>query len=209
MKSAFGKLWFFSSFAWVFIFLALNCSTGKNIKVQKIIAKPTEVESFAALLSIRGDTNKGKVKLNLELFFREPRQVVFSPRTSWGSGFFKAKVQENTVTIYFPKDKKYYKDDMNGFQKKLNWGWEIKLQELMDIIVKKNMDSVAGAEIQYKKFKTCENFDLPYEIEIKFRNTGKKVKISFREQKLNPKLADKLFQLEIPDAAQRVDLMGD
>jgi len=207
MKSVFGKLRFFSNFIWVFIFLALNCSTGKNIKIQRILIKPPEVKSFAAILSLKGDTNKGKIKLNLELFFREPRQVVFSPRTSWGSGFFKAKIQEDTVTIYFPKDQKYYKDEVEMFQEKLNWGWELKLQELMDIIVNKNLDSVSGAEIQYKKFKNYQDFDLPYEIEMKFKNSGKKVKVSFKEQKINPKLADKLFQLEIPDTAQRVDLI--
>jgi len=208
MKSAFGKLWFFSNFAWVFIFLALNCSTSKNIKVQKILVKPPEVESFAALLSLKGATHKGKIKLNLELFFREPRQVVFSPRTSWGSGFFKAKMEKDSVTIYFPKDEKYYKDKVETFQEKLNWGWEIKLQELMDIIINKNLDSASGAEITYKKFKNYENFELPYEIEIKFKNSGKKVKISFKEQKLNPALSAKIFQLQIPDTAQRVDLVG-
>jgi len=209
MKFVFGKPRFFVNFVWVFIFLVLNCSTGKNIKIQNISVKPPEVKSFAAILSLKGDTDKGKVKLNLELYFREPRQVVFSSRTSWGSGFFKAKIQKDTVTIYFPQDQKYYKDEVNKFQEKLNWGWEIKLQELMDIIVNKNLDSVAGAKIQYKKFKNYENFDLPYEIEIRFKNSGKKMKIGFKEQKINPELADKLFQLEIPDAAQRVDLMGD
>ncbi len=209
MKSVSGKLRFFSNFVWVVIFLALNCSAGKNVKIQKIPVKLPDVKSFAAILSLKGDTNKGKVKLNLELFFRESQQVVFSPRTSWGSGFFKAKIQKDSVTIYFPKDQKFYKDEVDIFQEKLNWGWEIKLQELMDIIVMKNMDSVAGAEIQYKKFKNYHNFDLPYEIEIRFKNSGKKVKISFKEQKINPQLADKIFQLEIPDAAQRVDLAGE
>ena len=120
-----------------------------------------------------------------------------------------AKIQKDTVTIYFPKDQKYYKDEVEIFQEKLNWGWGIKLQELMDIIVKKNIDSMSGVEIKYKKFKNYENFDLPYEIEIKFKNSGKKVKISFKEQKLNPELSDKIFHLQIPDAVQRVDLIGD
>lgn len=209
MKSVPGKFWFFSNLIWAVIFLVLNCSTGKNIKIQKISLKPPEVESFAALLSLKGHTNKGKIKLNLELFFREPNHLVFSPRTSWGSGFFKAKIQADTVTIYFPKGQKYYKDEVNKFQEQLNWGWQIKLQELMDIIVSKRIDTLEGAEVFYKKFRKNNNFDLPYEIEIKFKNSGKKVKISFKEQKINPELADKLFKLEIPDAAQRVDLIGD
>mgnify|MGYP001597360271 CR=1 FL=1 len=185
----------------------LSCSTARNLKEQKIKLTPPEIETFAAILNLKGDTNKGKIKLNLELFYKKNGSLIFYPHTSWGSGFFKAKLQEDTLTIYFPEDQKYYRDDIENFQEKTNWGWEIKLKELMEMIVEKNLESSERAEISYKKFKKYEAYDLPSEIELKFKSTSKKIKVKFKEQRINPDLEDKIFQLEIPEEAQRVDLV--
>jgi len=145
----------------------------------------------------------------LELFYKRPDRIIFHPRSSWGSGFFKAQLSQDSITMYFPQAQEYYKDELEVFLKKLNWGWEMKLQELLAVIVNKKIDSLPQAVIKYKKFKPYEHYELPYEIEIKFKNSGKKIKISFKEQKRNPGLDDKMFELKIPEDARRVDLIGD
>ena len=185
----------------------LSCSTAQNIKEQKIQFTPPEIKTFAAILNLKGDTNQGKIKLNLELFYQKNGSLVFYPHTAWGSGFFKAKLQEDTLTIYFPEDQKYYRDDIGNFQEKTNWGWEIKLKELMKVIVEKKIESDERGEIFYKKFKSYEAYDLPSEIEIKFKNSSKRIRIKFKEQRINPDLENEIFQLEIPEEAQRVDLV--
>lgn len=196
------------------IFLAvlifcLNCASIKNIKPGKEQLNLPEVKSFAAILNLNGDTHKGKVKLNLELFYESPDRLIFYPRSSWGSGYFKAKVSSDTILIYFPQDEKYYKNNLNNFQKDLNWGWEIGFTKLMKIIVDKKIDSVGRAEVFYKKLKPYDSFELPYKIEIRFKNSAQKINIRFKEQKINPQLTDKLFDLKIPPTAQRVDLISD
>ncbi len=189
--------------------LCLNFGCTKNIKPERTDNNLPEVKSFAAILNLKGDTKKGKVKLNLELFYKNPDQLIFYPRSSWGGGYFKAKVSQDSILIYFPQDEKYYKNDLNSFQKDLNWGWEMEFQELLEIIVAKKINSLERAEIFYKKFKKYDQFDLPYEIEIRFRNSSQKLKISFKEQKINPDLANSIFQLKIAPTAQRVDLISD
>lgn len=187
----------------------LNSGCTKNIKPERTDFNLPEVKSFAAILNLKGDTNKGKLKLNLELFYESPDLLVFYPRSSWGGAYFKAKVQHDSILIYFPQDEKFYKNNLNNFQKDLNWGWEIKFEELLDVIVDKKINFLERAKVFYKKFKKYEQFDLAYEIEIKFKNSRQKLKIRFKEQKINPELADKLFELKIPTTAQRVDLISD
>src|SRR4030067_3197807 len=149
-----GRIFYRSALYFTALFL-LGCSTSQYVKRE--VQPPPQIESLAAILNIKVDTKKGKVKLNLELFCKNPDHLIFYPRTSWGSGFFKAKVSQDTILIYFPKDEKYYKNNLNSFQKDLNWGWEIKFQELMEIIVDKKINSLPSAEVQYKKFKEYEN----------------------------------------------------
>jgi outer membrane lipoprotein-sorting protein len=48
---------------------------------------------------------------------------------------------------------------------------------------------------------------LPSEIEIKFKNSRKRIRIKFKEQRINPDLENEILQLEIPEEAQRVDLV--
>ncbi len=187
----------------------LNFGCTKNIKPERTDFNLPEVKSFAAILNLKGDTKKGKVKMNLELFYESPDRLIFYPRSSWGSGFFKAKVSQDIILIYFPQDEKYYKNNLNNFQNDLNWGWEIGFEELMEIIVDKKINSLERAEVFYKKFKKYDNFDLPYEIDIRFKNSAKKIKISFKEQKINPDLGEKVFELKIPEVAQRVDLISE
>lgn len=196
------------SFLGVLVF-CLNSGCTKNIKPERTDYNLPQVKSFAAILNLKGDTNKGKVKLNLELFYKNPDQLIFYPRGSWGSGFFKAKVSQDSILIYFPQDGKYYKNNVDNFQKDLNWGWEIKFEELLDVIVDKKINSLERAEVFYKKFEKYEQFDLAYEIEIRFKNSSQKLKIRFKEQKINPDLANGIFQLKIPATAQRVDLISD
>jgi hypothetical protein len=135
-------------FIFSFLFLLLNCFPARKIKIpeemrtpDKVLAQLLEqeerIKSVAAMLNfeIKG---AGKLKGELELFYREPDEFVFHSHSFWGSSILQGKLENDSILLYFPTKDEYYFDSYQNFSETKFWKWEIELKALLNLAVGKS-----------------------------------------------------------------------
>jgi hypothetical protein len=94
-----------------------------------------EFDTFAALLNLKLKGNEGKFSGTIEFFYRQPDYFSFYPRTLFGIGAFKAAGKGDSLIIYYPKQKEFYRGNFSELEKTELWSWDIPLDLLVDMIL--------------------------------------------------------------------------
>jgi len=94
-----------------------------------------EFETFACLMDLKLKGKEAKFSGTVEFFYKHPDTFSFYPRTFFGMGMFKAKGENDSLTIYFPKQNEFYCGSFSDFEKTGLWSWKISLNMLMEMIL--------------------------------------------------------------------------
>ena len=93
-----------------------------------------EFETFACIMNLKLKGEKIKFSSTVEFFYKSPDIFSFYPRSFWGANIFKAKGEDDSLTLYFPNENEYYKGSFSEFEKSALWGLNIDLKTLLKII---------------------------------------------------------------------------
>jgi hypothetical protein len=94
-----------------------------------------EFDTFAALLNLKLKGQEGKFSGTIEFFYRHPDSFSFYPRTLFGIGAFKAAGKGDSLTIYYPKQKEFYRGNFSELEETELWSWDIPLDLVVDMIL--------------------------------------------------------------------------
>ena len=137
-------------FKFIFAFLALagfltfGCAPKpkllpENRIPQKVLRcaleNQIEFKTFACLMNLKLKGEEAKFSGTMEFFYKHPHTFSFHPRTFFGMGMFKAKGENDSLTIYFPKQNEFYRGSFSDFEKTGFWNWKISLNMLLEMIL--------------------------------------------------------------------------
>lgn len=108
--------------------------TPENV-LRCILNRQIEFETFACLVDLKLKGKEEKFSGNIEYYFQAPSTFAFYPRTILGVDVFKASGEDDSLTIYFPRNNEYYSGNFSDLQKTQAWSWKISLEMLQDIIL--------------------------------------------------------------------------
>jgi outer membrane lipoprotein-sorting protein len=94
-----------------------------------------EFETFACLMDLKLKGKEAKFSGTIEFFYKRPDTFSFYPRTFFGMGMFKARGEDDSLTIYFPKQNEFYRGSFSDFEKTGLWSWKISLDMLLKMIL--------------------------------------------------------------------------
>jgi outer membrane lipoprotein-sorting protein len=125
------------------IFLIINCApkpkilpedrTPQNV-LRCAVKNQMEFETFACIMNLKLKGGKTKFSGTIEFFYKSPDLFSFYPRSFWGANTFRAKGEDDSLTLYFPNDNEYYMGNFSDFEKSALWGLKIDLKTLLKII---------------------------------------------------------------------------
>ena len=136
----------FSSFV-LSAFLILNCAPKPKILPEErtpqnalkcAVRSQIEFETFACIMNLKLKGEKAKFSSTVEFFYKSPDIFSFYPRSFWGANIFRAKGEDDSLTIYFPNDNEYYTGNFSDFEKSALWGLDLDLKTLLKIIIGEN-----------------------------------------------------------------------
>ena len=107
--------------------------TPQNV-LKCAVRNQMKFETFACIVNLRLKGEKAKFSSTVEFFYKSPDLLSFYPQSFWGADIFKAKSQNDTLTLYFPNANEFYKGDFSDFEKSELWGLKIDLKTLLKII---------------------------------------------------------------------------
>ncbi len=87
-------------------------------------------------LKLKGE--KAKFSGTVEFFYKSPDLFSFYPQSFWGTNIFKAKGEDDSLTLYFPNDNQFYGGNFSDFEKSALWSLKIELKTLFRIITGEN-----------------------------------------------------------------------
>lgn len=125
-------------------FLIIGCAPKPKILLENrtpenvlkcALENKAEYETFAGLLDLKLKGKEAKFSGTIEFYYQAPGTFVFYPRTFFGVGMFKAKGEDDSITIYFPKENEYYSGSFSDLEKTRLWNWKISLKMLLDMIL--------------------------------------------------------------------------
>ncbi len=94
-----------------------------------------EFETFACLMDLKLKGKGANFSGTVEFFYKHPDTFSFCPRTFFGTGTFKVRGEDDSLTIYFPKQNEFYRGSFSDFEKTELWNWKLPLDILLDLIV--------------------------------------------------------------------------
>jgi outer membrane lipoprotein-sorting protein len=124
-------------------FLITNCAPKPKILPEErtpqnvlkcAVKNQIEFETFACIMNLKLKGEKSKLSSTVEFFYKSPNLFSFYPRSFWGGNIFKAKGEDDSLTLYFPTDNKYYRGNFSDFEKSALWGLNIDIKTLLKII---------------------------------------------------------------------------
>jgi hypothetical protein len=128
-------------------FLIFNCApkpkilpeerTPQNI-LKCAVRNQVKFETFACILNLKLKGEKAKFSSTIEFFYKSPDLFSFYPQSFWGANIFKAKGENDSLTLYFPNDNEFYKGNFSNFEKSALWGLKMDLKTLLKIITGEN-----------------------------------------------------------------------
>ena len=128
-------------------FLTFNCAPKPKILLEErtpqnvlkcAFKNQIEFEAFACIMNLKLKGEKAKFSGTVEFFYNSPDLFSFYPRSFWGTNIFKAKGEDDSLTIYFPNNNEYYTGNFSDFEKSALWGLNIDLKTLLKIITGEN-----------------------------------------------------------------------
>jgi len=128
-------------------FLIFNCApkpkilpeerTPQNI-LKCAIENQVKFETFACIVNLKLKGEKAKFSSTIEFFYKSPDLFSFYPQSFWGTDIFKAKGENDSLTLYFPNDNEFYKGNFSDFEKSALWNLKIDLRTLLKITTGEN-----------------------------------------------------------------------
>ncbi len=94
-----------------------------------------EFETLACLMDLKLKGEEAKFGGTVEFFYKKPNTFSLYPRTFFGMGRFVVRGEDDSLTIYFPKQNEFYRGSFSDFQKTELWSWKISLEMLLDEIL--------------------------------------------------------------------------
>jgi len=138
---------FISSLLILTAFLIFNCApkpkilpaekTPENV-LKCAVENQVKFETFACVMDLKLKGEKAKFSSTVEFFYKSPDIFSFYPRSFWGTNIFKAKGEDDSLTLYFPEQNQFYRGDFSGFEKSELWGVKIDLKTILQIITGEN-----------------------------------------------------------------------
>ena len=138
------------------IFLIINCAPKPKILPEErtpqnvlicAVRNQMEFETFACIMNLNLKGTKTKISGTVEFFYKSPDLFSFYPRSFWGANTFRAKGEDDTLTIYFPNDNEYHIGSFFDFEKSALWGLKIDLRTFLEIITGK--DGLSEEDVHY------------------------------------------------------------
>ena len=128
-------------------FLIFNCApkpktlpeerTPQNV-LKCAVRNQIKFETFACIMNLKLKGEKAKFSSTIELFYKSPDLFSFYPQSFWGTDIFKAKGENDSLTLYFPNDNEFYRGNFSDFEKSELWSLKIDLKTLLKIITGEN-----------------------------------------------------------------------
>jgi hypothetical protein len=124
-------------------FLIFNCAPKPRILLEErtpqsvlkcAVENQVKFETFACIVNLKLKGKKAKFSSTIEFFYKSPDLFSFYPQSFWGTDIFKAKGENDSLTIYFPNDNEFYKGNFSDFEKSELWSLKIDLRTLLKII---------------------------------------------------------------------------
>lgn len=106
-----------------------------------------EFETFACLMDLKLKGKEAKYSGTIEFFYKHPGTFSFYPRTFFGIGMFKARGEDGSLTIYFPKQNEFYHGSFPDFEKTGLWSWNISFNMLLEMIL--GRDGLIEENVRY------------------------------------------------------------
>jgi outer membrane lipoprotein-sorting protein len=128
-------------------FLTFDCAPKPKIlpeertleNVLKCAARnQVKFETFACLVNLKLKGEKAKFSSTVEFFYKSPDLFSFYPQSFWGANIFKAKGDDDSLTLYFPSENEFYEGDFSEFEKSELWSLKIDLKTLLKLITGDN-----------------------------------------------------------------------
>lgn len=119
--------------------------TPRNV-LECALENQVEFETLASLLSLKLKGEEGRFSGTVEFFYRQPDTFAISPRTFLGIGGFKALGEGDSLTIYFPGRKEYYRGSFSDFEQSGLWSWGISLDMLLDQLLARGGPAAENAQ---------------------------------------------------------------
>jgi hypothetical protein len=132
-----------SLFAWG-SFLFVGCAPKPQILPQNktpenvlrcALKNKIEFETLACLVDLKLKGEEAKFSGTVEFFYETPGTFAFYPRSLLGMDMFRSGGKDDSLTIYFPKDNKYYSGSFSDLEKTKFWRWRIPLKMLLDMFL--------------------------------------------------------------------------
>jgi hypothetical protein len=106
-----------------------------------------EFETLACLVKMKIKGPKAKFSGTVEFLFKNPGTFVFYPRTLFGIGGFRAKGEEDSLTIYFPRRNEFFRGSFSDFDESSPLEWNLPLHLLLQMILGRS--GLSNGETKY------------------------------------------------------------
>jgi hypothetical protein len=137
-------------------FLIFNCApkpkvlpeerTPQNV-LKCAVRNQVKFETFACLVNLKLKGEKAKLSSTVEFFYKSPELFSFYPQSFWGGDIFKAKGEDDSLTLYFPNENEFYEGDFSEFEKSELWSLKIDLKTFLKLITGEN--SLSEKDVLY------------------------------------------------------------
>jgi hypothetical protein len=106
-----------------------------------------EFETLVCLVKMRIKGPESKFSGTVEFLFRNPDTFVFYPQTLFGIGGFRAKGEEDSLTIYFPRRNEFFRGSFSDFDEVSPLEWDLPLYLLLQMILGRS--GLSSGETKY------------------------------------------------------------
>ncbi len=96
-----------------------------------------EFTSLAGLLDLQLKGKAAKYSGTVEIYYQAPDTFAFYPRSFFGMNIFEAFGQDDSLTVYFPKENQYFTGKYSDLENTRLWSWHIPFRLLSDLILGK------------------------------------------------------------------------
>lgn len=106
-----------------------------------------EFTSLAGLLDLQLKGKAAKYSGTVEIYYQAPDTFAFYPRSFFGMNIFEALGQDDSLTVYFPKENQYFAGKYSDLENTRLWSWQIPFRLLSDLILGK--EGLSDSDLVY------------------------------------------------------------
>jgi hypothetical protein len=102
-------------------------------------ARENQVEftSLAGLMDLQLKGKEAKYSGTVEIYYQAPDTFAFYPRSFFGMNIFQALGQDDSLTVYFPREKQYFAGKYSDLENTRLWSWQIPFRLFFELILLK------------------------------------------------------------------------